>query len=144
MRSEWAVKCPSLISIKSEQVSKICSTVKCWSHQLTYLLWFWGNHPFWLHVMCACIYHSVRVWDGMNTSYVTFFRSEPSPSLPRGFQRIWLVTWSMLPRRKVSPSLALQRWGFFLITDGSLLVPDQKVEKKAYCNQTDTNCKFWG
>ena len=32
MRSDLAVKCLSLISIKSEQVSKICSMVKCLSH----------------------------------------------------------------------------------------------------------------
>lgn len=86
----------------------------------------------------------LRIGDSLNTSYVTFFRSEPLPSLLREFQRIWLVRWSMLPRRKVSPSSARQRWGFFLVTDGSLLIPDQKVEMNTYFNQNDTYCKFWG
>ena len=34
MRSDLAVKCLSLISIKSEQVSKICSMVKRLSHPM--------------------------------------------------------------------------------------------------------------
>ena len=59
MRSDLAVKWPSLISIKSEQVSKICSMVKRLSHRMH----IGGSSPFNKKRMNKKRMANVPTWD---------------------------------------------------------------------------------